>query len=61
MAIRFGVRLLIAASCIVPDYLRRIFPARIRDAGVAVGVASQWLFSFVYTLSNAYMIASMGW
>ncbi|VDC03636.1 unnamed protein product [Peniophora sp. CBMAI 1063] len=42
-------------------YVSEIFPARIRDAGVAVGVASQWLFSFVYTLSNAYMIASMGW
>lgn len=32
-------------------------PTRIREPGIAVGVASQWLFSFVYTLSNPYMVS----
>lgn len=39
----------------------RIFPARIREPGIAVGVASQWLFNFVFSLSTPYMMDSMGW
>ncbi|KAI1458710.1 general substrate transporter [Annulohypoxylon moriforme] len=42
-------------------YVSEIFPARIREVGVAVGVASQWLFNFVFTLTTPYMISSMGW
>lgn len=39
----------------------RIFPARIREPGVAIGVGSQWLFNFVFSLTTPYMIRNMGW
>lgn len=39
----------------------RIFPARIRAPGVAIGVGSQWLFNFVFSLTTPYMMSSMGW
>ncbi|KAI0198146.1 putative MFS quinate transporter [Astrocystis sublimbata] len=42
-------------------YVSEIFPARIREPGVAVGVASQWLWNFVFSLTTPYMIASLGW
>lgn len=38
----------------------RIFPARIREPGIAVGVGSQWLFNFVFSLSTPYMMTGMG-
>jgi hypothetical protein len=37
-------------------YVSEIFPTRIREPGIAIGVASQWLFSFIYTLTNPYMV-----
>lgn len=37
-------------------YVSEIFPTRIREPGIAIGVAAQWLFSFVYTLTNPYMV-----
>lgn len=40
-------------------YVAEIFPMRIRDPGIAIGVSSQWLFSFVYTIATPSMIASM--
>ncbi|OTB00900.1 hypothetical protein M426DRAFT_65021 [Hypoxylon sp. CI-4A] len=42
-------------------YVSEIFSARIREPGVAIGVASQWLFNFVFSLTTPYMISSMGW
>ena len=42
-------------------YVSEIFPTRIREPGVGVGVASQWLFNFVFTLATPYMIKRMGW
>jgi len=42
-------------------YVSEIFPARIREPGIAVGVASQWLFNFVFTLATPYMIQNIGW
>ncbi|KAI0138904.1 general substrate transporter [Hypoxylon sp. NC0597] len=42
-------------------YVSEIFPARIREPGVAVGVASQWLFNFIFSLTTPYMISSLGW
>ncbi|KAI1182887.1 putative MFS quinate transporter [Nemania serpens] len=42
-------------------YVSEIFPARIREPGIAIGVASQWLWNFVFSLSTPYMIASLGW
>ncbi|KAI0407274.1 putative MFS quinate transporter [Xylaria palmicola] len=42
-------------------YVSEIFSARIREPGVAIGVASQWLWNFVFSLTTPYMIASLGW
>ncbi|KAL1870152.1 hypothetical protein Daus18300_005216 [Diaporthe australafricana] len=42
-------------------YVSEIFPARIREPGVAVGVGSQWLFNFVFSLTTPYMVTNMGW
>ncbi|KAL6849437.1 hypothetical protein ACO1O0_008977 [Amphichorda felina] len=35
--------------------------ARIREPGIATGVASQWLFNFIFSLTTPYMMESMGW
>ncbi|KAK2614731.1 hypothetical protein N8I77_001536 [Diaporthe amygdali] len=42
-------------------YVSEIFPARIREPGVSIGVGSQWLFNFVFSLTTPYMITNMGW
>ncbi|TKA58729.1 hypothetical protein B0A55_12215, partial [Friedmanniomyces simplex] len=42
-------------------YVSELFPTRIREPGIAVGVASQWLFNFVFSLTTPYMITNMGW
>jgi hypothetical protein len=42
-------------------YVAEIFPTRTREPGIAVGVAFQWLFNFVFSLTTPYMINSMGW
>lgn len=42
-------------------YCNELFSNRYREAGVAVAVASQWLFNFVFTISTPYMIDSMDW
>ncbi|KAF2157952.1 MFS sugar transporter-like protein [Myriangium duriaei CBS 260.36] len=42
-------------------YVSEIFPTRIREPGIGVGVASQWLFNFVFTIATPYMIKSMAW
>lgn len=39
----------------------QIFPTRTREPGIAVGVASQWLFAFVFTLTTPYMIDNIKW
>ncbi|KAK7002419.1 general substrate transporter [Favolaschia claudopus] len=36
-----------------------IFPARIKEIGVATGVGSQWLWNFMYSFSVSYMMADM--
>lgn len=38
-----------------------IFPTRTREPGVALGVASQWLWNFVFSLTTPYMIRNLGW
>jgi hypothetical protein len=38
----------------------QIFPSRIREVGTSVGVATQWLFNFLFSLVTPYMIASWG-
>ncbi|PSS05327.1 MFS sugar transporter-like protein [Coniella lustricola] len=42
-------------------YVSEIFPARIREPGMAIGVGSQWLFNFVFSLTTPYMINNIGW
>ncbi|KAI9714723.1 MAG: hypothetical protein M1820_000012 [Bogoriella megaspora] len=41
-------------------YVSEIFSTRIREPGVATGVAAQWLFNFVFTLTTPYMIQNLG-
>ncbi|CAK7236536.1 hypothetical protein SCUCBS95973_009639 [Sporothrix curviconia] len=41
-------------------YVSEIFPARIREPGIAVGVGSQWLFNFVFSLTTPYMMTGLG-
>ncbi|KIH93270.1 MFS quinate transporter [Sporothrix brasiliensis 5110] len=41
-------------------YVSEIFPARIREPGIAVGVGSQWLFNFVFSLTTPYMMKGLG-
>lgn len=39
----------------------KIFPTRIREVGVSVGMSTQWLFNLMYSLVTPYMLAGMGW
>ncbi|KAF7185331.1 Quinate permease [Pseudocercospora fuligena] len=41
-------------------YAAEIFPSRIREIGTSVGVATQWLFNFLFSLVTPYMIAAWG-
>ncbi|KAK5135952.1 hypothetical protein LTR08_004410 [Meristemomyces frigidus] len=42
-------------------YVSEIFPQRTREPGIAIGVASQWLFNFVFSLTTPYMIKNIKW
>jgi MFS family permease len=42
-------------------YVAEIFPSRIREPGMAVGVATQWLFNFTFSIATPYMIADLQW
>jgi len=42
-------------------YVSELFSARTREPGIAVGVSSQWLFNFVFSLTTPYMIKNLGW
>lgn len=42
-------------------YVSEIFPTRIREPGIGVGVASQWLWAFVFTLATPYMVNDIAW
>ncbi|CZT21299.1 related to quinate transport protein [Ramularia collo-cygni] len=41
-------------------YASEIFPSRIREVGTSVGVSTQWLFNFLFSLVTPYMIAAWG-
>ncbi|KAK4553093.1 hypothetical protein LTR86_009820 [Recurvomyces mirabilis] len=41
-------------------YAAEIFPTRIREVGTSVGVATQWLFNFTFSLTTPYMIKAWG-
>ncbi|KFZ10607.1 hypothetical protein V501_05110 [Pseudogymnoascus sp. VKM F-4519 (FW-2642)] len=42
-------------------YLGEIFPTRIREIGIAVGAASQWLFNFALSQITPYAVSNIGW
>ena len=38
-----------------------MFPNRIRESGAAIGVATQWLFNFVFSYATPYAVENLGW
>ena len=42
-------------------YMSEIFPSRIREMGIAVGTATQWLFNFVFSQATPHAVDNMGW
>ena len=42
-------------------YMSEIFPTRIRDGGVSVGAATQWLFNFTFSQITPHAITNLGW
>ncbi|KAK5989858.1 Quinate permease [Cladobotryum mycophilum] len=42
-------------------YMSEIFPTRIREGGVAVGAATQWLFSFTFSQITPPAVNNLGW
>ncbi len=42
-------------------YLGEIFPTRIREFGIALGAAAQWLFNFMLSQITPHAINNLGW
>ncbi|KAH0598358.1 hypothetical protein MHUMG1_03656 [Metarhizium humberi] len=42
-------------------YMAEILPSRIREPGVAIGTATQWLFNFVFSQITPYAVKNLGW
>ncbi|KAH7165702.1 general substrate transporter [Dactylonectria macrodidyma] len=42
-------------------YMSEIFPTRIREGGIAVGTATQWLWNFVLSQITPHAIDNLGW
>ncbi|KAJ6446789.1 mannose-6-phosphate receptor, binding protein [Purpureocillium lavendulum] len=42
-------------------YMGEIFPTRIREGGVAVGAATQWLFNFTFSQITPHAVTNLGW
>uniref|UniRef100_A0A8H7K6L7 Major facilitator superfamily (MFS) profile domain-containing protein n=1 Tax=Bionectria ochroleuca TaxID=29856 RepID=A0A8H7K6L7_BIOOC len=42
-------------------YMGEIFPNRIREAGIAIGTSTQWLFNCVFSLATPYAVRNLGW
>ncbi|KAI9739923.1 MAG: hypothetical protein M1818_004979 [Claussenomyces sp. TS43310] len=42
-------------------YLGEIFPTRLREIGIAIGSASQWLFNFALSEITPHAIRNIGW
>ena len=38
-----------------------IFPTRIREAAIAIGTATQWLFNFVFSQVTPHAVENLGW
>lgn len=41
--------------------MSEIFPSRIREAGVGIGTATQWLFNFAFSQVTPHAITNIGW
>lgn len=41
--------------------MAEILPSRIREAGVAIGTATQWLFNFAFSQITPYAVTNLGW
>jgi xanthine/uracil permease len=41
--------------------MSEIFPTRIREIGIAIGTATQWLFNCVFSLATPHAVNNMGW
>ncbi|KIM97446.1 hypothetical protein OIDMADRAFT_169245 [Oidiodendron maius Zn] len=42
-------------------YLGEIFPTRIREFGIAIGAAAQWLFNFMLSQITPHAVKNLGW
>jgi hypothetical protein len=42
-------------------YLGEIFPTRIREFGIAIGAAAQWLFNFMLSQITPHAVNNLGW
>ena len=42
-------------------YLGEIFPNRIREVGIAIGAAAQWLFNFAFSQITPHAVNNIGW
>jgi hypothetical protein len=42
-------------------YMGEIFPGRIREAGIAIGTSTQWLFNFVFSQVTPHAVKNLGW
>ncbi|KAK3191576.1 hypothetical protein K4F52_002391 [Lecanicillium sp. MT-2017a] len=42
-------------------YMGEIFPTRIREAGIAIGTSTQWLFNFVFSQVTPHAVENLGW
>lgn len=41
--------------------MSEIFPSRIRELGIAVGTATQWLFNFVFSQVTPHALDNIKW
>ncbi|CZR64016.1 related to quinate transport protein [Phialocephala subalpina] len=42
-------------------YMGEIFPTRIREFGIAIGAAAQWLFNFMLSQITPHAVKNLGW
>lgn len=38
-----------------------MFPNRIRESSVTIGIATQWLFNFVFSFTTPYSVENIKW
>jgi hypothetical protein len=41
--------------------MAEIFPTRIREGGIAIGTATQWLFNFTFSEITPHAVDNLGW